>query len=148
MNRIKYRVWDNYKKTFVKDYVGIRPDGSVVVYNIWYDDSDSANYCDESWTDIDDKNQYEIQQFTGLKDKNEKEIYEGDIIKAIPFHFDYKLNKFIDGREIIGHVWYPPHASEWIASENHLYSESSKPLNNLYNYIVIGNIYENPKLLK
>ena|SRR3990167_7910884 len=71
-----------------------------------------------------------LMQFTGLKDKHGKEIYEGDIIK-------HKLENR------------PLHAIKW--DERGYWNLDTEPmLNNAHalNSEVIGNIYENPELLK
>jgi len=67
-----------------------------------------------------------LMQYTGLKDKNGKEIYEGDVVN-------------VDGsRQIIKWLY-----SEWSVFDNTgEYGYSSGECE------IIGNIYENPELLK
>jgi hypothetical protein len=66
-------------------------------------------------------------QYTGLKDRNGKEIYEGDFTDEGPviFHNDY-LGFFVKTNS----------------------EEEFKPLYDFALLEIIGNIYENPELLK
>lgn len=68
----------------------------------------------------------ELMQFTGLTDKNGKEIYEGDIVKTAPKVF----HKVIFNR-----------GEFQISMVSLAYKRESE-------VEVIGNIYENPELLK
>ena len=85
-----------------------------------------------------------VGQFTGLKDRNGKEIYEGDIIK---YHYFY----FADGSEIekehVCSVKYDDSFANFDAMDKegfaHFLGNASDD-----GIEVIGNIYENPELLK
>jgi len=81
-----------------------------------------------------------IMQYTGLKDKNGREIYEGDIIEAYGYvqkpkmvvKFDEKMAGFIpfiwkQAYEYVDYIGYFSY-EDWC--------------------IIVGNIYENPELLK
>jgi len=76
----------------------------------------------------------ELMQFTGLKDKNKKEIYEGDIVK------DEKGNIMIC-KFIQGSFGLSQYESRFFQALSDAWIENSK-------LEVIGNIYENPELLK
>ena len=67
-----------------------------------------------------------LMQYTGLKDKNGKEIYEGDIVRT---DCGTKYVRFIEGI--------------FVAT-----SDSNYSLNQFDELEVIGNIYENPEMLK
>ena len=81
-----------------------------------------------------------LMQYTGLKDKNDKEIYEGDIVD-----FDGKKHMvtFANGGFGI-----------WKEMRTNLYSDETRKYHEpLWNLVVdgceiIGNIYENPELIK
>ncbi len=64
-------------------------------------------------------------QYTGLKDKNGKEIYEGDIVKGKITNYSIEFKQ----------------SGGWVTSDN-------LPLWAFHEPEVIGNIYENPDLLK
>lgn len=78
--------------------------------------------------DVDTIDDIEIMQFTGLLDKNGKEIYEGDIVLICSFNDEKNLYEVIikDIR----------HLPEEFYGSNFTWSE------------IIGNIYENPELIK
>jgi uncharacterized phage protein (TIGR01671 family) len=69
---------------------------------------------------------YTLMQFTGLKDKNRKDIYEGDVVK---FDADY----------------IKPMVVYWNNEMTGFYPLISERPNRI---TVIGNIYENPELIK
>jgi uncharacterized phage protein (TIGR01671 family) len=73
-----------------------------------------------------------IMQYTGLKDKNGKEIYEKDYLKAV--HPDVEFN----------HLGYVQYNDEVAAFDVYI----SMPLLEYDEFEIIGNIYENPELLK
>ena len=78
----------------------------------------------------------ELMQYTGLKDKNGKEIYEGDIISSLNFTGQVFWNDFSCGYRF-GKT--PEADIERTAYLNKFASSE---------YLVIGNIYENPELIK
>lgn len=78
-----------------------------------------------------------LRQYTGLKDKNGREIYEGDILddkEDAPLYIEYNEDKasfcFVDK--------FDPYGIEYYTTKD-LHFEDMK---------VIGNIYENPELLR
>ena len=80
-----------------------------------------------------------IQQYTGLKDKNGKEIYEVDIVK-----FRYEAYEH-DVRECIGEVYFEDGIFFFDRKQSFAMNDSNFFESSLE---VIGNIFENPELLK
>lgn len=83
-----------------------------------------------------------IMQFTGLKDKNGQEIYEGDIIRS-------PLENI--GEILFGNKTYKTNTDEYECN-GWLFRRADKHTETLDSSIIagviIGNIYENPELLK
>jgi uncharacterized phage protein (TIGR01671 family) len=71
-----------------------------------------------------------LMQYTGLTDKNGNEIYEGDILK----YHNGRLSKPIEF----------PKDYTWLATRIAMFAKGNKPSA----VEVIGNIYENPDLLR
>lgn len=124
MREIKFRAWDRLTKKFnkIKDLITI--DGSVQAVRF-------AHFADgKDFQGIDYVN---LQQYTGLKDCKGVEIYEGDIIRLI-------------GIDISG-----SRTTEVIftsGSFREKYMGYALEIYKTHEIEVIGNIYENPELLK
>ena len=84
---------------------------------------------------------YEIMQYTGLKDKYGKEIYEGDIISVTDDKHPMMVVKWYQYKMTAGfateHIG-QKESEFWLPSQHH--AERS--------WEIIGNIYQNPELLK
>lgn len=76
------------------------------------------------------------QQYTGLEDKNGKEIYEGDIVKHEAWAGSASLRDDIIGPVVFKNGCF---AIKTKYGDKYLYTGFNE---------VIGNIYENPKLLE
>ena len=81
------------------------------------------------------KDSLNVMQYTGLKDKNSKEIYEGDIVKYDFNNLNYRI-EFINA-EFIARRFYE-NIEDLYPTEFDFGKECE----------VLGNIYENPELLK
>jgi uncharacterized phage protein (TIGR01671 family) len=123
MREIKFRIWDHGRMIYG---VGLRENGTPF--------KDEGRYYElESDKDFEGA---EVMQYTGLHDKNGKEIFEGDILmerrKMEPTDFwgpiewhnsGFWLEEFWDGQTV-----------------PFLPSEDRRE--------VVGNVWENPKLLE
>ena len=128
MRDIIFRAWDKQEKDMIYNILPLS-DKTFLVEN-----AASEKYVDV-YPDMDNipPNMFAIMQYTGLKDKNGKEIYEGDIIT-------HEVNN------MIGVVTWGTYG---FVIENLDRTEIIADLSEYdYNPVVIGNIYENPELLK
>lgn len=132
--KIKFRAWDKEKKEWITNFQ-VSHDGLIR----WLK-PDPKNFDKLEWQSV-VGHDIELMQYTGLKDKNDKEIYEGDILAGREVHRDnfYCVVDFSSGAfrgyTIPGRNHYRP-LSNMMTDEGAEYNE------------IIGNIWENPKLLK
>ena len=128
---IKFRAWDTENKKMLWGDIPLRlhsHDGDD-----WFllsDDTDSNN---DYYENI-------LQQFTGLYDKTGKEIYEGDVVLVN----DHIYPKVVNWEKDI-HISYGHGESGFSYWSGFLISEYGNELRSLE---VIGNIFENPELIK
>jgi len=125
---IKFRVWDHNLKEYIEDSNAdpmISWDGKVYCYERQKEGGDALVSGIRNIT---------VQQYTGMVDKDGKEIYEGDIIFGRVYY----------GNENgIGIVVY--FTGSFIVDWR---NQIDDPLDEIPDIKVIGNIFENPELLK
>lgn len=139
---IKFRAWDNNKKIMYYD------ENSSFIFS---SNKIECNF-DNGWLT---RNTGIFMQFTGLKDRNGKEIYEGDIVRVVddPSHkYNIDMLRSDFGKKALV-VWENRWASFGLSDG---YDEALISKGGIGNLIssgfncaeIIGNIYENPELLK
>ena len=121
MREVKFRAWHKADKRMFG------------VYQINWEQGGLTISCGGSWHE--DVDNYELMQFTGLKDENGVEICEGDVIRDD----DESYNLIV--------VWDNKRARFALSDGKgsmftYMFNNDMEPLE------IIGNIYENPELVK
>ena len=129
MREIKFRAWDKKKGQF------------VTVYNLPIEGS----IADLKWSLKPEDENIILMQFTGLHDKNGKEIWEGDVVN-VTRDLVAKISPAIGVIKYFG-----DHFGISDRVEGHhtsLYDVAYSKCFYWHDVEVLGNIYENPELLK
>lgn len=132
----KFRAWISTEKRMVEtdDLLGIDYENEEIITQEIYFESGLPVERDIDNYDFDD---IVLMQSTGLKDKNGKEIFEKDIL-------DY------NGRKVIvkWHGSYACFIYEFVDELKNRTAEWQPLYLSYYKFEIIGNIYENPRLLE
>jgi len=135
MRVIKLRCWDKNVKTWVAPRPLERIDntliGSLEIF---------AFQVGRNELELKPLEGIILMQFTGLRDKNGKEIYEGDIVKLI-----IERSSIENGSSIETEISQVEFSPAYFRLRGSILGAGSLVLDNLE---VIGNIWENPTLLK
>jgi len=138
MRKIKFRVWDGKRMTT-----------SGIMFNT------SSGYLEVPTIGSFGGEltiPYELMQFTGLKDKNGVEIYEGDIYNAhsCTYQILFVNGAFCGGKNLYScaPIGWSPEQDENFEHEKDFTGELIVDNDFVKIIQVIGNIYQNPELLK
>jgi len=149
--RFKFRAWDDHRKEMVTNFILAptspdwaafpieRPDNLVQVSLREMEERKGylfpcGDYTLTDWSNYYGIEHYKIMQWTGIIDIDGNEIYEGDIVKNE--YGEMGIIIFQNGAFV----------SEYIEPYN--WDKMQVYDGILNNQLIIGNIYENPELLK
>jgi len=141
MNRTyKFRAWDKKNEEMIND-IHIAPEYGWIVLA----DNDAMEE-----RGLAEEGQFELMQYTNLKDRNGREIYEGDIarVKQTVWGYVEHLIKIIWDEE---DARFTNIVIKKIGEDRHNTPDEGEgwSMNVIRDWVeVIGNIHENPELLK
>lgn len=137
-DRFRFRAWDTHNNKYIYDAEMTYDDVGVRAECFGYMVDDYYNY------------EYIVEQCTGLKDKNGKLIYEGDVVED---KYGCKYIVKFGKHTVIIPVGYENGETEcygWYLSKftyGFIYfQEQCDNLNPDNEYLIVGNIHENPEL--
>ncbi|SME50798.1 YopX protein [Bacillus cereus] len=139
MREIKFRAWDKEKQfMFIPTQIELEQGENLGKWDSWRPMAWRDELPEEGSGGIGRTlgDECELMQYTDLKDKNGKEIYEGDILQ-----FNTDAPGVVDWFRGSWRVKTPPNynGDDWRTS---LWDAT------VDGYEIIGNIHENPELLK
>lgn len=129
MREIKFRAWDNDKKSMFIPHINASFNTGLHDLNIIFEKFGT---------------EYSFMQYSGLKDKNGKEIFEGDVISCPPlFKGDKSYFQITFGEVTVQGLqhW------AWLC-QSRVLQKSLLDQSIIENGEVIGNVYENPELMQ
>ena len=134
----KFRAWDKEYEVMI-DWFWLSSEGDLY--------ETPVTVYDTPHLELERNDDLIAMQYTGLKDKNSVEIYEGDVVeRTYLFNGGY-------GETHTGEVVYDKEYARYVISRPQKHIEpKTEDLRNILSdkstYEVIGNIYENPELIK
>jgi len=141
MRQLKFRAWDTATKTML--ITGFHFFGETTCFDLICQ-MVMENNPNKIECSLMRMNDVVVMQFTGLLDKNKKQIYEGDILRYVE-----KMCDLGDAQTLIAKVIYDQDVAAFglgLNDERGCWNYFTD--RTISHFEVIGNEFENPKLLK
>lgn len=151
---IKFRAWDNAASMMLSSddiAIALQLNGDVLPLDLF------ASSVGMLALRRSPKNErYTLMQFTGLHDKNGKEIYEGDIVFNANKHLLTLVNEYPRTYVVEWREGKYNEENTWLRNTPGFIFRKLNPVGKRYMELIfnqsqieiVGNIYENPELLK